>query len=436
MAQRWPLPQWPMSGLRFRVSRTPLVPDKGSYMSNDADSYEVVIIGKGLIGSAAFKHCCELGAHALLIGPDEPDDPAAHDGVFGAHYDQARLTHLHGKSKVWAELGRRSIESYRDIERASGIDFYQPVGELFVSDAGISSAYCDPVNLERSRVELGALLTELDDEERVAEFPFLAFGPGSSIVWEESPAGHINPRALIEAQVAIGEGVGGDVRSMQVERCDVGVDGVLVTAVGGREFAADRVLVAAGSFSNVPGLLPEPLPLTLKTEFVVFGRVADGEAERLAHMPVIHYDIDDPALADIYMVPPVRYPDGHHYIKMGANTVVDQFLTTVREMCDWYGHGDSDVMLDVLRDAVVRIVPGIEVLDWHTGRCVITRTPNGLPIIKPVVDDRLYVAVGGNGSSAYCSDALGHLAAGLVVHRKWTDSLDQAVFDYETFDTV
>ncbi len=398
-------------------------------MSNNSASYEVVVIGKGLIGSAAFKHCCELGADALLIGPDEPDDPAAHDSVFGAHYDQARLTHLHAKTRVWGELGRRSIENYRNIEQASGIEFYQPVGELFVSDAGASSSYCEPANLEHSRVELGAVLTELDDEERVAEFPFLTFGPKSSIVWEEHPAGHINPRALIEAQVAIGEGCGGEVRSMQVQRCDVGADGVVVTAVGGQQFAADRVLVAAGSFSNAPGLLPEPLPLTLKTEFVVFGRVSDGEAERLAAMPVIHYDIDDDTLADIYMVPPVRYPDGHHYIKMGANTVADQFLTTVREMCDWYGHGDSDVMLDALRGAVMRIVPGIEVLDWHTGRCVITRTPNQMPLIKPVVADRLFVAVGGNGASAACSDALGQVAAGLVVHREWTDSLDQRNFD-------
>ena len=68
------------------------------------------------MGSASFRHCCDLGAKTLLIGPDEPSDPEEHEGVFGAHYDQARLTHLHGKSDVWGELGRRSIEQYRSIE--------------------------------------------------------------------------------------------------------------------------------------------------------------------------------------------------------------------------------------------------------------------------------------------------------------------------------
>ena len=191
------------------------------------------------------------------------------------------------------------------------------------------------------------------------------------------------------------------------------------------------MLVAAGSFSNAPGLLPEPLPLTLKTEFVALGRVSEDEAERLSAMPVIHYDLDDETLADIYMVPPVRYPDGHHYIKMGANTVADRFLNTVPEMCDWYARGDSDRMLGALSSAIHEIVPGLQTLGWHTGRCVITRTPNQLPIIDVVVPDRLFVSVGGNGSSAYCSDAIGQIAANFAITANWKDDLDHGHFRHE-----
>jgi glycine/D-amino acid oxidase-like deaminating enzyme len=383
------------------------------------------------MGAAAFRHCCELGANTLLVGPDEPTDSASHTGVFGAHYDQARLTHLHGKSDVWGELGRRSIEQYRHIESVSGIEFYQPVGELFVADRGAQSHYHDPVNIERSRRTLGVELEELDDSGRQDVFPYLAFPDSAGAVWETRPAGYVNPRALIQAEVAIGVGLGGSVVCEQVATIGTGLSNTTVTTTTGDHHETGRVLLAAGSFSNAPGLLPRPLPLTLKTEFVVLGRVCEEEAERLAAMPVIHYDLEDETLADIYLVPPVRYPDGHHYIKLGANTVADRFLETVPEMCDWYARGDSDLMLTALRAAILAIVPGLETLDWHTSRCVITRTPNQLPIIDAVVPDRLYVSVGGNGSSAYCSDAIGKLAANLTVNAHWSDDLAHRNFRHE-----
>jgi sarcosine oxidase len=390
--------------------------------------FETIVVGKGLIGSAAFRHSCEMGSATLLVGPDEPRVKSTHNGVFGAHYDQARLTHLHGTSDVRAELGRRSIERYRRLEELSGIDFYEPVGELFVADPGTNAKYHDTANVERSRQALTVDLVSLDHTQRIAEFPFLSFPRDSSALWERRPAGYINPRALIEAQTRVGVSRGGTVVAERVVRIEEHAAGMSVTTDSGDRHQARRVLVAAGSFSNAPGLLPEPLPLTLKTETIVLGQVPDEEMVRLEAMPAVHYDIDDPVLSDIYMVPPIRYPDGNAYIKMGANTVEDRYPTTVSDMCDWYARGNSDIMRGPLRDAVLAMVPGLEAVGWHTSRCVITRTPNALPIIDEIVPGRLYVSVGGNGSSAMSSDAIGGLAADLTLAGRWRDDLDQAAF--------
>jgi sarcosine oxidase len=136
----------------------------------------------------------------------------------------------------------------------------------------------------------------------------------------------------------------------------------------------------------------------------------------------MHYDLDDDVLANVYLVPPVRYPDGHHYLKLGANTATDQFLTSTEEMQAWYRDGDSDRQLPAMRALVQRLFPGLTVDGWHTGRCVITRTPHQLPMID-TIEPGLSVAVGGNGSSAACADALGELAAELVHRGGWHDEL-------------
>ena len=54
-------------------------------------SYKYIVIGKGMIGSAAARHLAERTDGVALIGPDEPRDPANHDGVFADHYDEGGL---------------------------------------------------------------------------------------------------------------------------------------------------------------------------------------------------------------------------------------------------------------------------------------------------------------------------------------------------------
>ena len=46
--------------------------------------YEHIVIGKGLMGSAAARHLSAMGAQVALIGPDEPADRWTHQGVFAS----------------------------------------------------------------------------------------------------------------------------------------------------------------------------------------------------------------------------------------------------------------------------------------------------------------------------------------------------------------
>lgn len=56
--------------------------------------YAYIVVGKGLVGAAAARHLSAACPYVALSGPDEPGDRATHQGVFGGHYDEGRLTRV------------------------------------------------------------------------------------------------------------------------------------------------------------------------------------------------------------------------------------------------------------------------------------------------------------------------------------------------------
>ncbi|MCP3857298.1 MAG: FAD-binding oxidoreductase [Actinomycetia bacterium] len=381
--------------------------------------FDVVVVGNGLFGSAAARHLAVLGESVALVGPGEPADALTHDGVFASHYDEGRLTRRFDRRPSWAPVTRRAVDGYRALEEESGIDFHHPVGALISGPAGDLTADTDenpiPILLERG---IDHTLYEPGDRSWRDAYPQIDLPTDYYVIHEPAPAGHINPRRLIAAQNLVAESNGAMiVRELVTEVVDDG-SGARITTESGRRIGAEKVLVAAGAFTNFNGLVLEPLPLTIETEVVAFGRVSPHEAARLASTPTVSYSIDDPVIDSIYMVPPVLYPDGDHYIKLGANTTSDLFPETLPEIQDWFRTGDSDFALPSFESALTSLWPTTEFLGFESGRCILCRTPSGDPMIRKV-EERVFVATAGNGGGAKSSDTWGELAAGLVHDGRW-----------------
>lgn len=392
-----------------------------------SDRFDYLVVGKGLMGAAATRYLSQVSPRVGVIGPDEPADLATHQGVFASHYDQGRITRQLSKDLVWATLAQQAIEQYRTIEEQSGIRFYYPRGGLYVAPAGAAGNYLAQVGEIGRR--LGIDYEQLSAAELRARLPFLRFPGHCLAVYEGPPAGYINPRELIKAQLAIARQQGATIISettVAVEHFD---HGVRVTTGEGRTYQADKVLIAAGAFTNCFDLLRRKLALRVKSETIILARVPATGAERLQRMPTVIYQIESPVLADIYLLPPIRYPDGRFYVKMGCNTSADQTLRTLEEMQAWMTRGDSNVVAHEMATAVRQIIPGLGAHSWQTKRCLITYTPHGKPFIGEVETGRVYVATGGNGSSAKSSDAIGRLAADLVVNGKWAAELAPDLFE-------
>ncbi|MGI9206230.1 MAG: NAD(P)/FAD-dependent oxidoreductase, partial [Woeseiaceae bacterium] len=164
------------------------------------DNFEFAIVGAGLFGSAAARHLSTMSDSVVLIGPGEPESRRDHQGVFASHYDASRLVRGIDPDLLWATLAKRSIGRYRNIEKASGIDFYQDIGYMMVTPGGLGEDWFNLPAMREVAADLGVSIEDLTGDQLNDRFPFLEFTPGSSAILQPRNAGYVNPRNLKAAQ--------------------------------------------------------------------------------------------------------------------------------------------------------------------------------------------------------------------------------------------
>lgn len=374
-----------------------------------------IVIGAGLMGSSAAKYLAKSGQSGTIIGTAEPQNWQNHQGVFASHYDEGRITHRLSKDTIWTTLADHSMRQYRAIEQESGITFYQPRGCLSV---------LKPTSWAGKRPQVSQYGQPWSGTE------LLAFPSRYESIYEPDPAGFISPRRLITAQLTIAKAHGCERIAEQVVSVIETADLVRVTTESGTVLEAERVLVCAGAYTDVSGLLSTTLGLRVKSETILYAEVSAKEADRWSAMPAVIYEIESPVLDGIYLLPPLLYPDGTYYVKMGCDTAADRTLETAEAMNEWMVHGDSDTYKSELQQAMLAIMPTLQASGFYTHRCLVTYSPSGKPIIDQVTARR-FVATAGNGSSAKCADTLGWLAAQLVQGASFPKGLERQIFARE-----
>ena len=379
------------------------------------ETFDTIVVGKGMLGAAAARYLAADGASVALVGPDEPSDFRTHSGVFASHYDSGRITRTIDKDPDWALLARRSIARYREIEARSGIAFFNEVGCLIASPA--TSDF-----MARTRAasrEVGADAADLDAEALRDEFPSLRFPPGYVGLHEVRGAGTIDARMLVRAQTHLAEAAGARVVTAVVAAVhDRGSHAEIVTQRGDLIRGAN-VLVATGAFSIDPMLLPRPLDLRVRPRTVLFADLGPEDADRYADMSsVIRTGRSEQE--SFYVLPPVRYPDGTLRIKIGGDPV-HHVLDRTAWIADWYRTDGSPEGAAHLRRHLEALLPDLRPVAWGTKPCVTTYTRSGHPYIGPAGSERVIALTGGNGQAAKSSDEIGRLGALVAAGR----SLDQ-----------
>jgi sarcosine oxidase len=369
--------------------------------------FDVIVVGAGLMGSAAARHLALDGAKVALIGPAEPDHKSDHNGVFASHYDAARITRKLDSRQNWARFSQAAIGRYDQIEMAGGVPFFAPVGAIIAGpEQGKGSDFIQSAqrNAQTDQIAHAALR---GDALR-ARFPIFDFPKGILALYEEGSAGWIDPRAHVQAEIAAAQKLGVTVFRTEVANLVETPGAVEAQCVDGQAIMAAKAIVACGAFSKAEGLLPDPLPLRVYGRTIAFFELDKNEEARLATMPSVVYLPPD-LITDPYILPPVRYPDGKTYIKIGGDPV-DRELHSIAAMKDWFrGAGDPNVG-DFLTDLLTGLMPSLSYRAVTTGSCATCFTPHGNPLIYQQTD-RLIALTAGNGAGAKCADELGRLGA-------------------------
>ena len=382
-----------------------------------------VVIGRGLVGSATARHLAEQGHPTLLLGPPEQPDPTTAT-AFASHHDRARVVRQLGHDDHWTALNRRAIAGMESLQQTTGVRFRSYEGCLYTSHHADDPHIAHALASARA---LGLPAERLTPDEVPRRFPDLAV-PCADALYEPGPSGHVDPRRLKQAQLDAFTAAGGtlgDAIATRVERTARG----LMVHTPSEVVAADRVLVATGATTGMQSLLAAPLAFEAKTETILLAEVDAHTAEAAGALPALLDEGDGPVWQGIYGIRPLRYDDGRFYLKMGCNLASDRILTSLDEVRDWFVAGPSAADTDHLTTLTAerwRLPLGAT----HTRRCLIVRTPHRRPHLH-AVDEGWFVAAGGNGYSAMCSEGIGQAAAHLLLHGDLPDDLDSRAFRAE-----
>jgi sarcosine oxidase len=352
---------------------------------------KLAVIGRGLIGSAAARHLSKMGHDVALIGPDEPADFSRHDGVFGSHYDEGRITRRFDPEPFWMQMNCAAIKRYGEITAESGVEFYREVGALHVGSAQSPNV----AFVGKITSEAGILCESYRDAG-------LKSTAGIKGYFEPADADYISPRRLVRAQTIAAERAGARIVNEPALGISESASGVTIRTRSGN-VEAERVLVAAGGHAQ--SLLGQSLGFTVFGRTAALFRLEAAEVERLAGMPSMR--CIGPKGDNPYILPPIRYPDGQTWLKLGGDPV-DLPLDSEADSKDWFRSGGSIPVADLLQTQILERIHDLKFKERRVVPCMTTYGDTGLPCIGPL-SQRVSVAFGCYGKSAKCSDELGRL---------------------------
>ena len=169
-----------------------------------------------------------------------------------------------------------------------------------------------------------------------------------------------------------------------------------------------KVVVACGSFSNFFNILPSKrqLDLQLVGHTVLKFELDETDAENMAEFPSFCVCHPDPDSGYIYILPPIKYPNGKTYLKIGHAVYpnldekkLGKLLNTLDEVQEWYCQEDYPKARKYFKGHFESLYPGVSFLNDELDFCVMAMTTSGKQLIG-FVDENLMVAAGGNGKSA------------------------------------
>lgn len=353
---------------------------------------DVIVVGLGVMGSAAAAHLATRGVRVLGLDAYHPPhtEGSSHgkSRVFRAAYFEA---------PEYVPLVRRAMTLWRELEEQSGQSLITITGGLCF---GAPDTRLVAGTLASART-YGLRYDYLDAEEVNRRFPAFTLSPEQYAVYEPD-AGMLAPEPCVAAYLDLARAHGASLHMDEpVRRWEPDGEGVRVTTDHG-SYQAARLIIAGGAWAG--DLLAElGLPLTVWRILHVHFEPDDEARFGLGRCPWAIWQVPEGIYASFTALP-------GHGVKFGRHDIGE--VTTPQEI----RRSVNSAEVASLRQQLNRFLPGAggPVLDTMT--CMYTVTPDRHFVIDRYPDaPQVTLACGFSGHGFKFASVVGEIVADLAL---------------------
>jgi monomeric sarcosine oxidase len=205
-----------------------------------ANTYDVIVLGAGAMGSAAAYQLARIGQRVLLLEQFELDHQK------GSSHGASRIIRYAYDHPAYTELMKPTYPLWAALEAEAGETFYQRTGGLDFGHAGTATLSDVKNTLQRT----GIPHEILDATEGNARWPQFRFEPGMEIIYQ-ADAGIVAASKTVRALIRLAQQHGANTLfDTPVLRVIPHAKSVEVHTTAG-VFTAARLIIAAGSWAGV-----------------------------------------------------------------------------------------------------------------------------------------------------------------------------------------
>ncbi|HYE34126.1 N-methyl-L-tryptophan oxidase [Methylocaldum sp.] len=212
-------------------------------------TYDVIVIGAGVVGAAAAYHLAQRGQRILALEQFELDHP------MGSSYGESRIIRYAYKDSIYVDMAKEAFPMWRDLEQHSGKRLLTPSG-------GFDFGPADSPSLLATRDHLaaaGIAYEWLTATEAARRFPQFRLNQDMAAIYQPDAA-ILNASACVRTLAEMAQNYGAVLKTKcPVTKIEPLSDSVRVqTPKAG--FSARRVVISAGAWA---GKLLQALDLNL-----------------------------------------------------------------------------------------------------------------------------------------------------------------------------
>lgn len=320
-------------------------------------SYDIAVVGLGIVGSSALWRAAVRGASVIGIERFEPPHSrgSSHGGsrIF-------RRTLFEGDHYI--PLAQRADDLWQELDEAAGQRLRRTTGGLVIAPEDSARIARAITSAERGGVDVEVL----DATALASRYPQHAQLAGDIAVFEPG-AGVLHPENSIRAALTTARRLGAEmVTGTRVTAIEEHRDHVEIVVADGEPFTARRLILAAGAW--ITELVPQlKLPLTIQRSPLVWFRGSDMAAFGPDRFPTF-VRVND--RVDCWGIPDV---DGQG-VKVGFGQGFAHKPTLASADENWRHTDERDT--GPAQDAVRVAFPGLIPRVVHAEPCVNSRTPD------------------------------------------------------------